>query len=440
MSKWRIPAAVALALAVPLAAAGRGEQSTQLETDRPVDLVVTFAGDSMKLNAFEKVAYAYMQQYPNVTVRLNPIPGGEYNTRVLSMIQTGAGPDVIDINSPLYFELDEQLLDLTESMKNAGYFDETKGLYPGWFDMLAGDGHYDTGERLFQAPMNSGTTVLAYNKRLFDQAGIRYPTPDWSWDEDFLEAARSLSDPENGIWGVNGVNRGFVHHAVVAAYGGQFFDFSTSQPTFRGNETQAVEALQFLHDLIYEYKAAPTPAQQDEFGGSGVGMFEEGHAAMYFLNTFEFPSLYKFEDEWDIVPLPRGPSGRSATTIYGDRLAVWRHSRNPDHAWEYIKLLNSEVGQEAFDTYFGFGDPALQSVADNYVFSTGRVGAPENNNYRVETLKTQTAMINPMLPDNEVFAELEDQLQLLWQNETTAKGAMDAAATQIEPILSNLQQ
>ena len=427
MGKAVILAVLALALAIPLSAGGADE----LVTDRPVDLVVAFWGDSMKHEALQMAADTYTQQYPNVTIRLNRIPGGEYNTRISSMIEAGGPLDVININNSLYYDLRERLLDLTSNMEEDGYFDNSNGLFQGWFHMLAEDGHYEDGDSLFQAPLNSGTTVLAYNKRLFDEAGIDYPNADWKWEEEFLNAATRLSAPERNQWGINGVNYGYVHHAIVAAYGGQLFDFTTDQnpPKFRGNEQRAVEALEFLQDLIYKYGVAPTPAQQDQFGGSGVGMFENRRAAMYFLNTFEFPKLYKFEDEWDIVPLPRGPDGKSATTIYGQRLAVLESSSNSDHAWEFIHLLNSKAGQDAFDTYFGFSDPALQSVANDYIFADGWVGAPEHNRYRFDVLKDQTAMINPTISDNPVFDRLDKQLELLWKGEiTTVQEAMDSIA------------
>ena len=87
------------------------------------------------------------------------------------MIAGGTPPDVININSPLTLELDGMLVELTDKMSDLGYFDPQRGLYPGWFTMLSSDGFYDRGEALYQAPLGTGTTILAYNQRLFDEAG-----------------------------------------------------------------------------------------------------------------------------------------------------------------------------------------------------------------------------------------------------------------------------
>ena len=198
--------AAGLLAAMPLAAAGDDEAAAP-ESDEPVKLVTTFWGGSVKATAFENSAAAYMEKHPNVVIELINIPGGDYSSKLLAMIAGGTPPDVININSFLTLELDGMLVELTDKMDDLGYFDPHNGLYQGWFTMLSSDGFYDRGESLYQAPLGTGTTILAYNKRLFDEAGVAHPTADWTWDGEFLEAAKMLSEPENQ-WGVNGINRG----------------------------------------------------------------------------------------------------------------------------------------------------------------------------------------------------------------------------------------
>ena len=47
--------------------------------------------------------------------------------------------------------------------------------------------------------------ALVYNKKLFDQAGMAYPTADWTWD-DFRAAAKQLTDPSAKQFGWAYVN------------------------------------------------------------------------------------------------------------------------------------------------------------------------------------------------------------------------------------------
>ena len=42
--------------------------------------------------------------------------------------------------------------------------------------------------------------AVVYNKKLFDQAGVGYPTAEWTWD-DFRAAAKALTDPAKKQFG-----------------------------------------------------------------------------------------------------------------------------------------------------------------------------------------------------------------------------------------------
>ena len=50
------------------------------------------------------------------------------------------------------------------------------------------------GGKVIGMPALVDNLALVYNKKLFDQAGIPYPTANWTWD-DFRAAAKKLTDP-----------------------------------------------------------------------------------------------------------------------------------------------------------------------------------------------------------------------------------------------------
>ena len=423
--------AAGLLAALPLAAAG-SDEGAAMASDEPVKLVTTFWGGAVKADAFQNSADAYSEKNPNVVIELINIPGGEYTNKLLAMIAGGTPPDVININSGLTLELDGMLVDLTDKMSDLGYFDEQRGLYPGWFSLLSSDGFYNRGESLYQAPLGTGTTILAYNQRLFDEAGVAYPTADWTWEGEFLEAAKKLSEPENQ-WGANGLNRGRfgITGSMPAAWGGSFIDADTM--TFTGDSPETLAALQFMQDLIYVHQAHPTPAEQEAFGGQ-VGMFENGSAAMYMLHTFEMPTIYDMQDPWDIQFLPHGPAG-SWAPLYGGRLAVMASSEHQEHGWEFVNLINGPVGQGFFSISSGFNNPPLQHVANTDEFRDGPEGAPANNWIRVDALK-QAVVTGPIVPNvGRVDTLINDQLALIWQNEATPEEAMQAIQAQVQELL-----
>ena len=156
-------------------------------------LFVAFPTDPKKEKAFEDAAAEYMNLNEDVTIELISIPAWEYERTVLYMLDNGIPLDVIHVNTPLYIRISDRLLELTHNMMKSGYLDPNDGLYSAWFNLLASDGYFDDVSKLFQAPLRTGTTVLAYNKRMFDQAGLDYPTEEWTWNDDFLDAAKRLT-------------------------------------------------------------------------------------------------------------------------------------------------------------------------------------------------------------------------------------------------------
>jgi len=407
--------------------------TTQLYSADPVKLVVSFWGGPVKAKAFQQSADAFTKENPNVTIELINIPGSNYTTKLIAMVASGTAPDVININPDLTIALEGQLVELSDKMQDLGYFDKKRGLLPGWFNMLSSDGHYSSGEKLYKAPLGTGTTILAYNKRLFDEAGLSYPTPDWTWEGDFMNAVKKLSEPKNQ-WGINGNNARFIYPALMASYGGGMFDLKNLK--FTGDSPESIYALNLLQDMIYKDKVHPTPSEQQAFGGQ-VGMFESGAAAMYFLNTFEMPSIYDMKDDWDIQFIPKGPKG-SVSTIYGGMLSVMDSSNNQEHGWKFINLLNGPIGQGFFSISSGFNNPPLQSVANTEAFRKGPKGAPENNWIRVDSSVNNVVMPFPILPNaGRIMTILNDQLKLIWMNKISPEKAMSEARVKIQPLLDD---
>ncbi len=75
-------------------------------------------------------------------------------------------------------------------------------------DMISADApYYPRALEAFQQdgkqyalPESFSTVLLFYNKDLFDQAGIDYPTADWTWD-DAMTAAKAIRALGDDMWG-----------------------------------------------------------------------------------------------------------------------------------------------------------------------------------------------------------------------------------------------
>ena len=54
---------------------------------------------------------------------------------------------------------------------------------------------------MYALPKDVDAIALWYNKELFKQAGVAYPTANWTWN-DLTAAAQKLTDPAKGVYGI----------------------------------------------------------------------------------------------------------------------------------------------------------------------------------------------------------------------------------------------
>src|SRR5699024_11814680 len=101
----------------------------------------------------------------------------------------------------------------------------------------------------------SGAMVMYYNKDLFDEAGIEYPTAEWDWDT-FLEAAKALTDPSKNQFGYGGVGWWPQWFSLVAQNGGHVLDPETGAPNV--NSPEAARGLPLAYDPSLTPEVAPT--------------------------------------------------------------------------------------------------------------------------------------------------------------------------------------
>lgn len=128
---------------------------------------------------------AYNEKYPDQPVKLNGevYPNAEMHNKLLIAIQSGVGaPDIADININYFANFvkgDIQLVDLTDIVTQVlPYGVQSR------FDLYAKDGKY------YGLPTHVGATVVYYNKKITDQAGVDIDSLD-TWDK-YCEAGKQV--------------------------------------------------------------------------------------------------------------------------------------------------------------------------------------------------------------------------------------------------------
>ena len=110
-------------------------------------------------------------------------------------------------------------------------------------------------------------------------------------------------------------------------------------------EPAGAGGVQQLQDLIYTDKIMAEPALFAETGDA----FEQGVAAMEANGSWLVPTHTNASTEggWEfgIAPLPSGPAGRF-TSVNPTGAVVYKGTKAPEAAWEFVKYLASPAAQE----------------------------------------------------------------------------------------------
>lgn len=323
--------------------------------EAPVATVIRVGtGDSGDgLTPHQQIIQAYEDQNPGVIVQLEPVAGRDYYARLLTQLAAKAAPDIMQIGDDAVpsFVGKGAFVPLDECIADNGF--DTDIYLPG----LLEPGQVDGTQYLL--PKDYSPLAVYYNKKLFDAAGVPYPSPDWTWD-DLLTTAQALTDAEQGTWGIQlpaTWTTGFEYW--VAAAGGQLI--SEDGTTFVGymDSPEVIRAVQFYADLYNKHKVAPQPADLNQFGG-GNSEFDSGKAAMRLFGRW--PQAGMLENPNIDLGVVNPPQDQArANILFWGGFGVAGTSTAPDAA---CKFLLDYVGEPGAQVWKDWALPAVASVAE----------------------------------------------------------------------------
>lgn len=298
-----------------------------------------------------QMAEDFMQINPHIEVEVLTQPWLDYWDKLAILNATGNPPDVYNMspaylwdyaNNGLVVNLEKYVAELPQD----SYF---------WSIMDALRYPYRDSD-LYAFPFGWVTTMMYYNRSIFQEAGLNLPDGSWDWFE-LREVAKKLTrdrdgDGVNDIWGYFSSSSHEVIDAAIYSWGGAVLD--SKRQTSLLTDEKSIEAIQFFVDLIHVDRVAPPP---------GVGAsFVDGTLAMWPAASYNISSLVDhYSDlDWAVALMPAGPEER---LIYGapDNVVISSHSKHPDEAWEFVKYLTGP--QRAANTDFRGRVPIHRELA-----------------------------------------------------------------------------
>ena len=346
--------ALALGMVLTTSACGGGSDSS---ADGKVNLTFQIWDVGQKAG-MEAMCDAYTEKNPNVNIEVQVAGWNEYWTKLEAAATGNKLPDIFWMHTnEIYKYADNGILaDVSDIVETDKFSDISLKNAQG------SDG------KLYGVPKDKDVICLAYNKELFDQAGVAYPDDTWTWDN-LVTASQEIYDKTGKYGYMAYADDQLGYWNFVYQNGGYILNDDKTKAGF--DQPATIEAMKFYIGL-QDYEWCPN---QDYFGEQAPGTaFLSGQGAMYFEGNWNLlPTLQNNPDlngKLQIAVLPKAPNPVSgdgrATISNGLCYATGANNPNAEVVKDVLKFFGSEEGQR-IQGESGAAIPAYEGLEDTWV-------------------------------------------------------------------------
>lgn len=270
-----------------------------------------------------KIVDAFEKDNPNITVKVTTLPYDSYGTALQTDLAAGTEADVFDINGPSAYK----------PLQSNGTLAQLDGVDSSLYNKALLDS-YATGGKQYGLPTSFSDVVLYYNKDLFDAAGVKYPTADWTWADE-TAAAEKITNQAAGVWGDHQPVTYNEYYKVLVQNGESFLNADGTKVAF--NTPGGIEAAHWLVD-----KSGTTmPTIEDGQGTADfdTNLFKAGKLGMLHTGIWVFGAFADTPANWDIAVEPG--NGTVANAVFSNAVGVSVNSKHPAEAQKWAEFLSS---------------------------------------------------------------------------------------------------
>jgi|SaaInl7_150m_RNA_FD_contig_21_2388685_length_1669_multi_26_in_0_out_0_1 multiple sugar transport system substrate-binding protein len=428
-------AALALASCAPSEeSAPAGEEPAVVDeapADEPVEINFLAWGDIVDVPVWGVLGDMYTEHNPNVTVNITHVPdpgGGNFYSKFRTMVAGGEAPHVASAQGWEWqpFADDGVLAPLDDYIKLENF----TTAYP---DIQAIKDSTIRDGKTYLVPLQIGMMLMFYVKSHFDEAGLPYPTEDWTVDE-FLDTAMKLTkqDGDSKQFGYQANNTYARDIHWIMTSGKREFDQLVDPTKAQFNQPEIAEMLQLMVGDVFNgnTKVSPTPADLE--GGSNT--IDTGNVSMKYEGPWFFGRLDNAElresgknIDFDCVMMPKGRDGSRKHRGWAEGVVV-PASDNPEAGWGFAKFMGDSEGNKVYCEATGRipNDPALieswwlPTIKESFGVDMGDQWLKISKNLEVDVIGISRASIwnecakplawDPMVAGDKTAAEVLPEL------------------------------
>jgi multiple sugar transport system substrate-binding protein len=391
---------------------------------------LTQGGNQVAFDRYEPLIAIFQDANSGITVEPIWEPGGaiEVQTKLITLIAAGDAPDVYWAHS--YTNAGQARrnlqMDLTPYLDSDDSLGEESFLLAAWLD-------FQINGKQIGFPRETTSTILIYNKELFDQHNLDLPGEGWTWD-DFINAATTITQGEGAdrIYGTADWHLNRNTWIKMWQKGGDVIN--QEELRFTMNEEPAIsqvrEIASWHHDLGIHLSASTAEAG----GFTTADLFTTGKIGM-FPQFSVFSGVLPAEFEWDIAHLPLDPDDTPTTRVASAGHSMYSGTTKADAAWQWLRYLGSEEAFRHWVDATGLAVPSLRVVADSFL-ETSAASLPPSSQIMLDAF--EYGRPEPVAGDwIGVHREIQTALNSIYGIENAdPQTALDAIAGRVEELIA----
>lgn len=374
----------------------------------------TFSAAPDYLEELDAIVAAFEAENPNINVEVSTAAFADYFTLLQADFVGNNPPDVFELNYENFvtYAANDVMLDLSP------YLSAEAPYYPRALEAFQYDGQQ------FALPESFSTVLLFYNQDLFDQAGVEYPTAEWTWAEAIAagQAIRALGDD---VWGLYSPLQFWEFYKKAGQNGCEFFNEDMTESIINSEAcVQTLDTmLSFINDDIM-------PDVVEASGVSDSDLFLSGNLGMLVTGIWMFGAFEAAPFTWD-VQLEPGLANKGHH-FFANGVAVAGATEYPEEAAAWAQFLTSSEVAATTRVEAGWELPALDEPA--YFESYLAQEVPAN---REAVLQALESPITPPVIErqSEMQDGINELLNAVLAGELDSQTALDMAKDLLDSLI-----
>ena len=385
-------------------------------------------GSTSDKAAWDELIANLKQDHPEITLVTQTYPSGDYRDMLDTRIAGNDWPDVIRYTYQRLgkFKQADVMLDLAPYISQESLDDVS----PAFLSACQFNG------KLVAMPHHTDTLAMFYNKRMFEEAGIRIPTSpedSYSWEE-ITDIARTLKEKYSlpyafaGVWETGS---GYRYLPFLYMNGGAVLN--EAQDASAINSPEALEAIKLYEDWRKEDLIANTAMSGAATANS---LFVAEQIAFSFSGSWHCSYMEEnMGDKWGVTYMPVR-NGKTSSDLGGNGIFAYAGTKYPKAAAIVVDYITNAENMKKFCETGAF-IPVRTSLLEGGVDYTVFPDEMKIFNEIVGTIDSKMAADETSVPFqqiNEIFVEEMDPL--IVNNSATAEDVVAACEERINEVLN----